>query len=58
LYQNEPNPFSTNTSISFPSLNAAKASVSVFDTEGRLLLPKQINTDKGSMPFHFKVTGS
>ncbi len=40
LYQNEPNPFSSNTSIRFRLPDAAEATLSVFDTEGRLLFAK------------------
>ncbi len=40
LYQNEPNPFSSKTSISFRLPVAAEASLKVYDTEGRLLFEK------------------
>ncbi len=40
LFQNEPNPFSHNTNISFRLPSAAEATLSVFDTEGRLLFVK------------------
>jgi hypothetical protein len=40
LYQNEPNPFSSQTSIGFRLPDAAEATLSVFDAEGRLLFAK------------------
>ena len=40
LYQNEPNPFSESTSIRFLLPEAAEATLSVFDAEGRLVFAK------------------
>ncbi|MGB3078785.1 MAG: T9SS type A sorting domain-containing protein, partial [Saprospiraceae bacterium] len=41
LYQNEPNPFSSNTQIRFHLENAGEASIRIFDLSGHLL--KEIN---------------
>lgn len=40
LYQNEPNPFSQHTNISFRLPNTVEATLSVYDIEGRLLFGK------------------
>jgi len=47
LFQNTPNPFSTNTEISFSIPDASIVSLIVYDVQGRELYTKESYYDKG-----------
>lgn len=51
LYQNQPNPFSHETSIGFQLPEAAVARLSVFDVNGKLVYNKQTNANQGYNQF-------
>ena len=47
LFQNEPNPFKGQTTVSFHMPSAAKASLSVYDVTGKLVTVRNIDAVKG-----------
>ncbi len=47
LFQNQPNPFSASTTISFYLPNEAPASLAIYNTDGTLLRVVNYNTSKG-----------
>jgi len=47
LFQNEPNPFKGQTTVSFNMPSAAKASLSVYDVTGKLVTVRDIDAAKG-----------
>jgi len=47
LFQNEPNPFKGQTTVSFNMPSAAKASLSVYDVTGKLVTVRNIDAVKG-----------
>jgi hypothetical protein len=47
LFQNEPNPFKGQTTVSFYMPSAAKASLSVYDVTGKLVTVRDIDAVKG-----------
>jgi subtilisin-like proprotein convertase family protein len=57
LYQNEPNPFNSQTKIGFRLPEAAEATLSVFDTEGRLVFAKTDHFRQGLNSVSMEGTG-
>lgn len=57
LYQNAPNPFAQNTSIGFHLPQAAEATLSVFDTEGRLLFVQTGDFKQGNNTIQIAAEG-
>jgi hypothetical protein len=47
LYQNEPNPFRGQTTISFAMPTAAKATLNVFDVTGKVVAVRVVDASKG-----------
>jgi subtilisin-like proprotein convertase family protein len=47
LFQNEPNPFKGQTTVSFHMPSAAKASLSIYDVTGKLVTVRNIDAVKG-----------
>jgi len=57
LFQNQPNPFNSQTKIGFRLPEAAEATLSVFDTEGRLVFAKTDHFRQGLNSVSMEGTG-
>ena len=47
LYQNEPNPFKQQTTISYYAPEAAKATLTIYDVTGKVVLLRDLEAEKG-----------
>ncbi len=56
LYQNEPNPFSTKTNISFELPNAQLAQLTIFDANGKVLYQINDSFEKGKSTVELDAT--